>query len=88
MDDNNNLRSKNLNNQSLIDVDHTDPSIYFKDIEDQFSLPIYPKRDLVIQKAKNAKIWDTNGKEYIDCAAGIGVASIGHCNDFLIDAID
>lgn len=46
-----------------------------------YSFEVYPKRNIVITKAKNATIWDENSKVYIDCAGGIGVANIGHCND-------
>lgn len=51
--------------------------------ENTFTFEVYPKRNIVITKAKNATIWDENGRTYIDCAAGIGVANIGHCNDYV-----
>ena len=54
-----------------------------KDLENAYSFEVYPKRDIVMIKAKNATIWDENGRSYIDCAAGIGVANIGHCNDYV-----
>lgn len=34
--------------------------------------------DFYIDHAKNAEIWDTNGKRYIDFAGGIGVLNTGH----------
>ncbi|MCI0562448.1 MAG: aminotransferase class III-fold pyridoxal phosphate-dependent enzyme, partial [Nitrososphaera sp.] len=34
-----------------------------------------------------AKVWDTAGKEYIDCMGGYGVALVGHCNDRVVAAI-
>lgn len=52
-----------------------------EDKENAFSFEVYPKRNIVITRAKNATIWDKNGKIYIDCAGGIGVANVGHCND-------
>jgi len=54
----------------------------------QFELNVYPKRDLVIVKGENARVWDNNGNEYIDCIGGHGVVSIGHCNSVIIDAIN
>jgi len=59
----------------------------YKELIDQYEVNVYPKRDVVIIKGKDAKVWDENGKEYIDCAAGIGVATIGHCNDKVAEAI-
>jgi len=59
----------------------------YKELIDQYEVNVYPKRDVVIIKGKDAKVWDENGKEYIDCAAGIGVATVGHCNPKVIEAI-
>ena len=38
-------------------------------------------------RAEGAKMWDENGKEYIDFAGGIGVMNIGHSNPEVIQAI-
>ncbi|MFX0062186.1 MAG: aspartate aminotransferase family protein [Candidatus Hermodarchaeota archaeon] len=58
-----------------------------KYLEDTYALQVYPKRDIILVKGKNASLWDINGIEYIDCAAGIGVANIGHVNEHIIRAI-
>jgi acetylornithine/LysW-gamma-L-lysine aminotransferase len=60
----------------------------FKNLEKIYEFDVYPKRDLVLVRGKNAKVWDSDGKEYIDCVAGHGVANIGHCNDRVIEAIE
>lgn len=39
------------------------------------------------EKAKNAEIWDIEGKRYIDFAGGIGVMNSGHGNEAIIDAV-
>ncbi len=59
----------------------------YKELINQYEVDVYPKRDVVIVKGKGAKVWDENGNEYIDCAAGIGVATIGHCNPDVVNAI-
>ena len=59
----------------------------YRELIDNYEVNVYPKRDVVIVKGKEAKVWDENGKEYIDCAAGIGVATIGHCNPKVVEAI-
>lgn len=58
-----------------------------KDMHEKYEVGVYPKRDICIVKGKGARVWDDAGKEYIDCAAGIGVANIGHCNSHVADAI-
>ena len=56
-------------------------------LEQQYGFEVYPKRDLVIVRGEGALLWDDGGVEYIDCAAGIGVASVGHANPDVADAI-
>ena len=57
------------------------------ELEKTYEFNVYPKREVVLVRGKNAKVWDNTGREYIDCVAGHGVASIGHCNDKVTDAI-
>ncbi|HEX9973479.1 MAG TPA: acetylornithine/succinylornithine family transaminase [bacterium] len=56
-------------------------------IQQQYEFDVYPKRDIVLVKGKGARVWDSHGKEYIDCASGHGVANIGHCNEMVVQAI-
>lgn len=55
--------------------------------EDDFLGRLYQRFPIVIERGKGAKVWDTAGKEYIDCMAGYGVALVGHCNDRVVNAI-
>lgn len=57
-------------------------------LENDYSLNVYPKRDLVLVKGERAKVWDANGREYIDCVAGHGVATLGHCHPAVIEALN
>lgn len=41
---------------------------------------------VVVDKAKDCVITDVNGKEYLDCFAGISVVNAGHCNPEVIAA--
>ena len=42
---------------------------------------------LNIVKASGSKMWDADGKEYIDLIAGISVCNIGHCHPSVVAAI-
>jgi len=55
--------------------------------EDSYLINLYQRFPVTIEMAQGATIWDTDGKEYIDCMGGYGVAIIGHCNKDVIDAI-
>jgi 4-aminobutyrate aminotransferase len=41
---------------------------------------------IVIEKASGCVVTDINGKEYLDCFAGISVVNAGHCNPEVIAA--
>lgn len=56
-------------------------------IEDKYSINLFAKRGVTLVRGKGALLWDDTGKEYIDCAAGHGVASIGHSNPQVAEAI-
>ncbi|WP_426448518.1 4-aminobutyrate--2-oxoglutarate transaminase [Siccibacter colletis] len=45
------------------------------------ALPVY------IARARNAELWDVEGKRYIDFASGIAVLNIGHNHPAVIDAV-
>jgi acetylornithine/LysW-gamma-L-lysine aminotransferase len=55
--------------------------------EDQYLASLYQRFPVNIAKGKDARVWDTNGVEYIDCMGGYGVAIVGHCNDRVVSAI-
>lgn len=57
------------------------------DLARMYELDVYPKRDVVLVRGAGAKVWDDAGREYIDCAAGVGVASVGHCNPHVVAAV-
>ncbi len=53
----------------------------------KYATPNFGSRDFVITNAKGCKVYDENGKEYLDFGAGIAVNSIGHANPRWIKAI-
>ncbi len=51
---------------SLIDLGH------------RYFLPVYRQRELVLERGQGARLWDSEGREYVDFAAGIAVCGLGH----------
>ena len=41
-------------------------------------LPIYRQRELILDHGRGSRVWDLEGKEYIDFSAGIAVNALGH----------
>lgn len=58
-----------------------------REVEERFGLEVYPKRDITIVRGRGAEVWDDRGRRYIDCVAGIGVASVGHANPAVAEAV-
>ena len=50
-------------------------------------LPVYRQRELVIERGQGARVWDSDGREYIDFSAGIAVCSLGHADPDLVAAL-
>lgn len=55
--------------------------------EDQFIGNLYQRFPVTIEKGVGAHVWDVDGKEYIDCMGGYGVALVGHQNQRVNNAI-
>jgi acetylornithine/LysW-gamma-L-lysine aminotransferase len=55
--------------------------------EERYSTGVYTKREVTIVRGEGTHLWDEHGKEYIDCAAGMGVASLGHAHPIVAEAI-
>ncbi|MDT8337650.1 MAG: aspartate aminotransferase family protein [Sulfurimonas sp.] len=57
------------------------------DLDNKYVLPTYARADVEFVRGSNAKLFDAEGKEYIDFASGIAVCSVGHANKRVNDAI-
>ncbi|MGY5148756.1 MAG: aspartate aminotransferase family protein [Candidatus Nitrosopumilus sp. bin_68KS] len=55
--------------------------------EDQFMGNLYQRFPVTVEKGKGSHVWDIDGKEYIDCMGGYGVALVGHQNQRVNNAI-
>ncbi|MEE9565459.1 MAG: aspartate aminotransferase family protein [Nitrosopumilaceae archaeon] len=55
--------------------------------EDEFMGNLYQRFPVTIEKGLGSHVWDTDGKEYIDCMGGDGVALVGHRHERVVNAI-
>ena len=55
--------------------------------EDKFMGNLYQRFPITVERGEGAHVWDVNGKEYIDCMGGYGVALVGHKNQRVNNAI-
>jgi acetylornithine/LysW-gamma-L-lysine aminotransferase len=56
-------------------------------LEQTYELSVYPRRDIVLVSGKGARLYDEEGREYIDCASNVGVSNIGHGHEVVAKAI-
>lgn len=62
-------------------------SIDFKNNDKEYIVGTYGRFDMVAEAGKGAACTDMDGKTYIDFTSGIGVNSLGFCNDAWVKAV-
>ncbi|MGI8560196.1 MAG: acetylornithine transaminase [Luteimonas sp.] len=50
-------------------------------------LPVYRPREIVLERGQGARVWDRDGRDYVDFAAGIAVCGLGHNDPDLVAAL-
>lgn len=56
-------------------------------LSERYYLPVYRPRRIVLDHGKGARVWDRDGREYVDFGAGIAVNALGHAHPALIAAL-
>jgi acetylornithine/LysW-gamma-L-lysine aminotransferase len=56
-------------------------------LESSHSSGVYAKHPIAFVRGEGARLWDLDGREYIDCMAGHGVANLGHAHPKIVAAI-
>ncbi len=55
-------------------------------LDARYYMPAF-SRTMKIVRGAGSHVWDDQGREYIDCVAGIAVCSTGHCHPLVVKAI-
>ena len=50
-------------------------------------IPSYARQPVEFVRGEGARLWDTDGNEYLDFLCGISVTSLGHCHPDVVAAI-
>ncbi len=58
-----------------------------QELDNKYVLPTYGRQMIEFVSGKNARLVDSEGKNYIDFTSGIGVVSVGHANERVNNAI-
>jgi acetylornithine aminotransferase/acetylornithine/N-succinyldiaminopimelate aminotransferase len=53
----------------------------------KYHTPNYGRTPLVLVRGEGTRVWDSDGKEYLDFTTGIAVTGLGHCHPVITGAI-
>ncbi|MEZ4497449.1 MAG: aminotransferase class III-fold pyridoxal phosphate-dependent enzyme [Thermomicrobiales bacterium] len=56
-------------------------------IEHDYSLPLYAKREIALVRGEGAYLFDSDGKRYLDAMSNYGVAVLGHADETFAAAL-
>ncbi|MFZ5648845.1 MAG: acetylornithine transaminase [Bacillota bacterium] len=54
---------------------------------DRYLMKNYGRLQMALVRGKGARVWDADGKEYLDFVSGLAVNSLGHCHPAVARAI-
>ncbi len=69
------------------------PSAHFEQVAfntaefDQYVMSTYGRFALALDHGAGCRVWDTNGREYLDFVAGIATCTLGHAHPVMVEAV-
>ena len=58
-----------------------------QELEARWVMQTYPRMPVEFIRGEGARLWDADGREYLDFLAGISVCSVGHCHPAVVEAV-
>jgi acetylornithine/succinyldiaminopimelate/putrescine aminotransferase len=59
----------------------------WQELEHKYYMPTFDRIPVTLVRGQGTKVWDDNGKEYLDFVTGIAVNSLGHCHPAVVNAV-
>jgi acetylornithine/N-succinyldiaminopimelate aminotransferase len=56
-------------------------------LEGRWMMPTYRRAPVEFVRGEGARLWDADGKRYLDFLAGISVCSVGHCHPAVVEVV-
>jgi len=56
-------------------------------LDERFMMPTYKRAPVEFVRGEGARLWDCDGKKYLDFFAGVSVHNAGHCHPCIVEAI-
>jgi predicted acetylornithine/succinylornithine family transaminase len=58
-----------------------------QELEARWVMQTYARMPVEFVRGQGARVWDSDGKQYLDFLAGISVCSVGHCHPAVVEAV-
>ena len=58
-----------------------------RELDARFTMPTYARAGVEFVRGEGARLWDSDGKEYLDFFAGLSVHNAGHCHPAITAAV-
>jgi acetylornithine/N-succinyldiaminopimelate aminotransferase len=58
-----------------------------QELEARWVMQTYARMPVEFVRGEGARLWDSEGREYLDFLAGISVCSVGHCHPDVVEAV-
>jgi acetylornithine/N-succinyldiaminopimelate aminotransferase len=55
---------------------------------DRYVMKTYGRFPLALEKGSGCRVWDTDGREYLDFVAGIATCTLGHAHPVMVEAVN
>ena len=59
-----------------------------RDLESRYAMPTYARNPVEFVRGEGSRMWDSDGKEYIDLFSGLSVHNAGHRHPAIVAAIE
>ena len=59
----------------------------WQELEHQYFMHTFDRIPVTLVRGEGARVWDEDGREYLDFVGGWAVNSLGHCHPVVVDAV-
>jgi acetylornithine/N-succinyldiaminopimelate aminotransferase len=56
-------------------------------LDERYAMPTYARAPVEFVRGEGTRLWDADGKEYLDFFAGLAVHNAGHCHPHIVEAV-
>ena len=73
--------------ETLVQQADLSSTAFNKENFDEVVMSTYGRFPIALEKGLGCRLWDTEGKEYLDFVAGIATCTLGHSHPKIIEAV-